>query len=127
MTTTKCLRCGVLCRTGAPDPKARALVAATATGLCPNCMITRFLLSIEPIRDTIEGHAARGGIVPALEGKGPEIFLNAEWREKVLRPVLRGVLSMTQLPEDSINWIAVAGNWGLPFPRKHAPVEGGWW
>jgi hypothetical protein len=90
-------------------------------------MITRFLLSIEPIRDTIDGTPERGGIVPAREGKGPEIFLNSEWREKVLRPVLRGVLAMTQLPEDSINWIEVVGNWGLPFPKKHKPVEGGWW
>ena len=122
---TNCRRCHRPCQTGTPDPKARAIIAATERGLCSNCMITWFLLSIEPIANLINGSPARGGIVAAREGKGPEIFLNPQWRESVLRPVLRGVLAHTQMPEDSINWIEVVGNWGLPFPKGHQPSLGG--
>ena len=106
--TTNCLRCGTRCRRGAPDPQARAIVQAADQGFCPNCMITFFFLTIEPVRDTI---AARG----------PEIFLDAKWRENALRPVLRGLLAHTQLPDDSIHWIEVVGNWGLPWPKGRQP------
>lgn len=81
-------------------------------------MIERFLLGISVLRDTIEGTPARGGgAVPARAGLGPEIFLNVEWREKVLRPVMRGLLAHTQMPEDCINWLEVVGNWGMPWPQ----------
>ncbi len=119
--TTNCLRCGARCRRGTPDPKARAIQQSATNGFCPNCMITKFLLGIEPIRDLIEGTPARGNLVAAREGKGPEIFLNSPWREQVLRPVLRGVLAHTQLPENAINWIEVVGNWGLPWPKGRGP------
>lgn len=105
-----CLRCGAKCRTGKPDPKARELVQATKSGHCPNCMITIFLHGIEPIRETIWGTEKRPGL-------GPEIFLDAKWRENVLRPVLAGVLAHTQMPEDSIDWIEVVGNWTMPLPN----------
>lgn len=116
--TTNCLRCGTPCRRGTPDPKARAIVQSATAGFCPNCMIERFLLGISVLRDTIEGTPARGGgAVPARAGLGPEIFLNVEWREKVLRPVMRGLLAHTQMPEDCINWLEVVGNWGMPWPQ----------
>lgn len=115
------MRCNAKCRIGTPDPTKRAIVAATEKGFCSNCMITHFLLGIEAIRDSIEGSPARGGVVPAREGLGPEIFLNSQWREKVLRPILKGVLAHTQMPEDSINWIEVVGNWGLPWPKGKNP------
>ena len=82
-------------------------------------MITRFLLGIEVIRILIEGKPARGNIVAARPGLGPEIFLDAEWREKALRPVMRGLLAHTQMPEDSINWLEVVANWGMPWPKGH--------
>lgn len=107
----ECLRCNVPLRRGTPDPKARAIVQSATTGFCPNCMITRFLLGIGPIREIIKN-------------KGPEIFLNGEWCEKVLRPVMRGVLAHTQLPEDSIDWIEVVGNWGMPWPKGREPKDG---
>lgn len=77
-------------------------------------MITLFLLGIEPIRDIIEGS-------PWRKGLGPEIFLDAQWREKVLRPVMKSVLSFTQLPEDKIDWIEVVGNWFMPWPKGRDP------
>jgi len=111
---THCLRCAAACRLGTPDPTKRAIVQASAAGFCANCMITRFFLSIEGLRNLIEG-------TPARPGLGPEIFLNAPWRETVLRPVMRGVLAHTQMPEGSINWIEVVGNWGLPWPHGQEP------
>lgn len=81
-------------------------------------MITKFLRSIQPIRDTIEGTPARGDLVPAREGRGPEIFLDEEWREKTLKPLMRAVLGHTQMPEDAIDWIEVVSNWGMPFPGR---------
>lgn len=119
----ECLRCKVPLRRGTPDSKVRVIVQSATTGFCPNCMVTRFLLGIGPIRDIIGGTPARGGI-PAREGKGQEIFLDARWRAIALRPVLRGVLALTQLPEDSIDWIEVVGNWGMPWPKGREPKEG---
>lgn len=108
--TSNCLRCGTPCRLGIPDPKARAIVRASKAGFCPNCMIEHFFGSVEVLKITIAK-------------LGPEIFLNAEWREKTLRPVMRGLLAHTQMPEDSINWIEVVGNWGMPWPKGHEPKE----
>ena len=110
-----CLRCGAACRAGTPDPKARAIVQA-AKGFCPNCMITKFLFSIEVLRIQIEGNGKRHGL-------GPEIFFNAEWMNRTFRPVMAGILVHTQMREDSINWIEVVGNWGLPWPKGHEPQE----
>ena len=121
---TPCLRCGTPCRRGTPDPKARAIRHSATTGFCPNCMITKFFLSIEVLRDQIEGTPARGDLVKARPGLGPEIFLNADWREKVLRPVMRGLLAATQMPEDAINWIEVVSNWGMPWPKGRGPQIG---
>lgn len=106
--TTNCLRCGEVCRQGAPDSTKQAIVQALE-GLCPACMIEKFLRSVEPIRALIEG----GGVRDPL---GPEIFLDHSWRENVLRPVLAGVIKHTQMHEDSINWVHVFANWGQPFP-----------
>lgn len=122
-TATNCLRCGALCRTGTPDHTKRAIVVSDTKGFCANCMITQFLLSIAPIADLINGSPARGDIVPAREGLGPEIFLNEPWREKTLRPILQAVLGHTQMPEDAIDWIEVVGNWGLDWPKNKAPGE----
>jgi len=109
--TTHCLRCGLACRPGTPDPKARAIVQAQK-GFCPSCMIQKFLLGIEPIRDLF----ARGQITPHM-------LTNDVWRETPLRPVLRGVLAHTQLPEDSIDWHRVVRQWDLPWPAAKRDGE----
>lgn len=111
---TTCLRCQAPCQTGNPDPAKRAIRVADKAGLCANCMITQFLLSVTPIRAIIEG-------TPRHPGKGPEIFLNAEWTQDVLRPVMKGLLDHTQMPENAIDWTKVVENWKLPFPNKHQP------
>lgn len=121
--TTNCLRCGAQCRRGTPDPKARAIVQSATTGFCPNCMITRFFLGIEVLRDSIQGTPERGDMVPARPGLGPEIFLDAGWRARALRPLMRDLLAHTQMPEDCINWIEVVGNWGMPWPKGREPKE----
>lgn len=115
--TTNCLRCGEVCRSGPLDTKKRAIRQAKE-GFCPACMITKFLLSIEPIRDLFEGTAR----TPAK--LGPEIFLNDVWREKVLSPLMAGLLAHTQLPADSIDWLKVSSNWCDPWPKGREPQFG---
>ncbi len=113
---TNCLRCAKPCQIGTPDPKARALVRSATAGFCPACMITRFLLEIEPVRDIIEG-------TPNRPGKGPEVLFGGPCL-KILQPVIAGVLAHTQLREDEIDWVEVVGNWGMPWPKGMGPKIG---
>lgn len=75
------------------------------------------MLRIEPIRDIIDGTPARGELVGARAGRGPELLLDQQWRESVLKPAMVNVLSHTQLRWDAINWIEVVGNWGMALPK----------
>lgn len=109
-STTNCLRCGEVCQRGTPD-KSKAGIWEAKEGFCASCMIEKFLLSVEPIRAMFEGTGQKGPM------HGPEIFLNKTWRNEVLAPVLTAVLLHTQMPADSINWINVVSNWGMPFPK----------
>lgn len=108
--TVNCLRCGQTCRTGAPDPQARAIRQASE-GLCPNCMITKFLLSIEPIKVLIEGIPARPGFHAAIPPRGPEILLGQAGAPA--RQQIAAILQHTQMRETEIDWIEVVGNWSL--------------
>lgn len=111
---TNCLRCGRPCKHGTPDPTKRAILKTQHEGLCPNCVVTDFLLGIEPIRQIIMGSRARGGIVPEMPGKGPEILRYPHIQEQIGR-----ILSSTQLSLTEINWETVIANWDLPWPKKH--------
>lgn len=128
-TTTECLRCQrKLRKGGTPDPNARAIRVSATTGFCPDCMITHFLLGIEPLRDTICGTPPRGclheGVMRVENGRpglGPEIFLDQKWREQTLRPVMTALLAHTQLPWEQIDWLEVVMQWSLPFPKSNDP------
>ena len=126
--SSSCLRCQVPLRPGTPDPKARGIRQTAGVGYCANCMITRFLLAIEPVRNIIEGSPARGSaaagvMVPARPGQGPEILFGGPFLE-TLRPVIASVLAHTQLPEDQIDWVEVVSNWGIPWPKGREPKVG---
>ena len=54
---------------------------------------------------------------------GPEIFLNEEWREKTLRPVMAAVAAHTQMPEDAIDYQRLALNWNDPWPDAAGQLE----
>jgi hypothetical protein len=73
-------------------------------------------LSVEVIRDTIEGTPARGNLVPARKGKGPEILL-AEHIRNGWAPLL----AHTQVKPEEIDWIEVVGNWYMPWPKGREP------
>lgn len=118
----ECVRCQRPLRSGTPDPKSRGIQQSATTGFCAACMIAKFLLGIEPIRELIEGIPARGGR-PPRPGHGPEVLFGGPYLETI-RPVIAGVLAHTQLREDQIDWIEVVGNWGLPWPRGCAPKAG---
>ncbi len=124
-----CLRCGRLCRPGTPDPKARAIRHAAA-GFCPNCMITKFLLSIEAIKEMIDGTPSRVGPAtqtgvkyrPARPGLGPEILFVPDGQP--VRDQIAVILKHTQMRADEIDYIEVVGNWGLPWPKGREPQPG---
>lgn len=109
---TNCLRCGRTCQTGTPDPAARAIRHSATDGFCPDCMVTKFLLSIEGIAILINGdthHAA----------KGPEILLGPEGQ--AARSCVASILTHTQMRESEVDWINVVGNWALPWPKGRGP------
>jgi hypothetical protein len=72
-------------------------------------------LSIEPIREIIEGHPACGGMGAVL-ARGPEILLASHTRDGWVP-----LLAHTQLRSDEIDWIKVVSNWGLPWPAGKDP------
>lgn len=117
-STTTCQRCHKPLRAGTPDAKARAIRRA-AKGYCANCVITRFLLQVEPIHALIEGTGKH-------PGKGPEILLGGDnpQFQACLKGVMRTMLSHTQLREDEIDWIEVVGNWGMAWPAGQEPRPG---
>ena len=102
---TKCLRCGKLCRTGTPDPKARAIREATERGLCPECISQYFIMSC-------------GALMAAMRGYGPEVFTVPDIRKCFAR-----VLAHTQLREDQVDWPRMVNNWDLPWPKGSAPKK----
>ena len=115
-TITHCLRCRRPCRHGTPDPTKRAILKTQGDGLCPNCVVTHFLLGIAPIRETIMGHPARGGIVPAVPGKGPAVL-----RLPHIQAQLGRILAFTQLSLGEVDWEVVIANWDLPWPKGKQP------
>lgn len=90
-------------------------------------MITRFLLGIEAVRDCINGRrevVIDGRVVMRAEpARGPEILFGGDYI-RVIRPVIADILRHTQLPETSIDWIEVVGNWGMPWPKGREPKVG---
>ena len=102
----KCLRCGTACKTGTPKAESRPFRQAADRGLCPNCIVTQFLLSVEPVRDKIAKD-------------GPEILFASDGFHKAFAAQFAAVLRAgnCQMTPDEIDWIEVVGNWGLPFPK----------
>ena len=108
-----CLRCERPCRTGTPDPAARAIRRAAISGFCPNCMITHFLCSIEGFERPIREHGAHilfGGSNPDFDAS--------------VKQCIKGILSHTQMREDEIDWIEVVTGWDDPWPKGREPKPG---
>jgi len=100
-----CPRCNAHCKQSVPvNPDARLLRRTSGTnGLCPNCAVTEFLLSVEPIRLSIESNGAE------------KVLLNAAVREQFMTVMRAGGADMKP---DEINWQSVISNWSLPFPSR---------
>lgn len=98
-----CPRCGHLCKRSTPvNPDARLLIRTdSANGLCPNCAVTAFLMSVEPVKAGIE----MNGVAKVLS--------NPLVREQFITVMRAGGADMK--PEE-INWQSVIDNWALPFP-----------
>ena len=94
-----CRRCGRPCQTGKPDPNARVIVRSQGGGHCPDCAVTAFLLSIGPIRQT-------------LDMEGPKCLKLPHIQQQIAI-----VLRFTQLGADEINWDTVIAQWDLPWSK----------
>ncbi len=100
-----CPRCGRLCQaTGPKNLDARLMRRASdpAAGLCPNCAITDFILSVEPMAH-------------AIEKNGPEILLTPHVQEQFGTLLIIGQADADQ---SEIDWEVVVKNWHLPFPKR---------
>lgn len=104
--SVNCLRCGTPCRVGTPKAESKPFRQAAERGLCPNCMVTSFLLSVEPVREKITK-------------EGPEILFASDGFHHAFVKQFAAVLyaGNCQMNPDEIDWIEVVGNWGLPFPK----------
>ncbi len=100
-----CVRCGNKCRTAkSQNPEARPFKWAFH-GLCADCAVTQFLLSVEILRLVIE----KCGI---------DILLNPLIQNQFVKIMCAGKSEM--LP-DEINWRRVTFNWSKPFPKGYEP------
>jgi NMD protein affecting ribosome stability and mRNA decay len=103
--TTVCVRCGSQCRPAvSQDTEARPFKWALH-GLCADCAVTQFLLSMEILRLEIE----KCGI---------DILLNPLIQNQFVKIMHTGKSEM--LP-DEINWRRVVVNWNEPFPKGYEP------
>jgi len=97
-----CIRCEKPGRaSGNINPEARLLKRTSTIGLCANCAVTEFLLSLEPIRHGIE----KNGVETALK--------NANVRKQFEGAMKTGLADMKS---EEIDWETIIQNWALPFP-----------
>jgi hypothetical protein len=100
-----CVRCGAPCTPGEnKNPKAQPFRKAQ-TGLCANCAVTQFLLSIETLKDGLLKNGL--GLL-----KKPEV-------QRQFAALLE--VGHSELPINEINWNTVIDQWGLPFPKGYKP------
>lgn len=99
---TKCKRCGKPCLPGkSKNPEARPFRRAEK-GFCEDCAVTRFLMSVEPLRMGL----LRNGIEVL---KNPNI-------QKQFATMLK--VGGSELPFERINWDTVIAQWDMPFPKR---------
>jgi len=100
-----CLRCEKVCRPAkSKNPDAKPFRKALK-GFCSNCVVTHFLLSIEPLRDGIEKNGT-GILHNPMVQKQFEAVLNA---------------GESELPIEEINWNCVVDSWDLKWPKGLKP------
>ena len=103
--TTVCVRCGSQCRPAvSQNPDAR-LFKRTSQGLCADCAVTQFLLSVEILRLGIERY-------------GLEVLMNPGIQDQFVNVMRSG---RSEMSPDEINWKRVIVNWNEPFPKGYEP------
>lgn len=103
--TTICVRCGRQCRPAvSQDSDARPFKWALQ-GLCADCAVTQFLLSVEILRLDIERY-------------GLEVLMNSGIQNQFVNVMRSG---RSEMSPDEINWKRVIVNWNEPFPKGYDP------
>lgn len=104
-TLSICARCGDICRSAkSQNPDARVFKHAEK-GLCANCVVTQFLLSVETLR-------------LGIEKNGINVLLNPMIQKQFESVMYSGGSEM--LP-DEINWNLIVRRWKDPFPKGYEP------
>jgi hypothetical protein len=99
--TGTCQRCGRHGRGSEGNPEARLLRHAKQ-GVCVNCGVTEFLMSVETT-------------AWAIELRGPQILLDPMIQRQFV--ALMGAGRADATPEE-IDWQTVVANWSLPMTKK---------
>ena len=101
---TNCSRCKKLCRaSGNKNTEARLLTRSSSIGLCANCAVTEFLLSLEPIRHGIEKN-------------GVEVTLKNANVRKQFEGVMK--VGLADMKIEEIDWETIIPGIGLcRFPK----------
>jgi hypothetical protein len=99
-----CPRCYQPCRvSGSSNDEARLMRRSNSRhGLCPNCAITEFILSVETFKNSICKI-------------GPRLILEPRFQH-AFSELLK--IGKADADPSEINWQVVYENWDLPFPKK---------
>ena len=101
-----CPRCSKPCkvsdRPSQGDARLLRLAKNTHEGLCANCAVTSFILSIESLAYAIELNGTQVLLMPQAQGVFAELFQ----------------VSKSDADISEVNWQVVVENWNLPFPAQ---------
>lgn len=102
---TVCVRCDRQCRPAVSQNPYACLFKRALQGLCPDCVVTQLLLSVEISRLVIERH-------------GLKVLLNPGIQDQFVKIMCSG---KSEMSPDEINWKRVIVNWNEPFPKGYEP------
>ena len=106
MPQVLCPRCSKPCqvsdRPSHSDARLLQLAKNAREGLCANCAITSFILSIESLAYAIELNGTQVLLMPQAQGVFAELFQ----------------VGKSDADISEINWQVVVENWNLPFPAQ---------
>lgn len=106
-----CPRCGQPCLARESDNDEARLLKHTAdmsVGLCGNCAVQEFLMSVETLKY-------------AIEKQGPQILLWDAFQEQFVEIMKVGFADMNPA---EINWELIVENWELSFPERKKRRKG---
>lgn len=101
-----CPRCSEPCRVSDKPSNKRAVPLRFAktvkSGLCPNCAITAFILSVETLAYGVSKNGTKILLDPNIQKAFGDLF----------------VVGNSDADISEIDWKSVVENWDMPFPDR---------